>query len=207
MFEFKTIGNKDIGFRLLEARKRFERLFLFVVNTKQIIFRPLTISECESIYSLSNYIEDYILDEWVVSQCILSDNIDYLLNDAPAGAINSLANAIIKHSTISGIDEVASLLEREREEKNSTAGMLDSMVKVGAGHMLQNTKDITYKQQIKYVAFSEEVLGKKLELVKSSSLPKGKSVKNMTPETAAILSKENADKPDFTKDNAALRNL
>lgn len=196
----------SLGPIVLENKALFGSLFLYVIEGNTFIFRPILISEAESIYHLSEHLDEWVIDEWIVSKTIITDNLDYILNHAPAGLCASLSASILTSSTTEDIKEVARLLDEERASRSSTASVLDSMVKVGAGHLLKNTKNITYKQQIQYVAFAEELTGKKLEL-STQTLPKGKQRKTLSPETAAILSKEAAHKPDFRKDNAALRDL
>lgn len=196
----------ELAFELLEARQNFERLFLFDVLGQYFIFRPLFVSECESITALANYIDSFVIDEWIVSKTIVSKNLGYLLTDAPAGLVNSLANSILKNSILESMQIISSELDKSREFKSGTNEMLDFMVKAGAGHILKDTKKITYKQQIDYTVFAEQLLGKKLELVDPNNLPKDNKgrVRRLSPQAAAILSKEAADKPDFAADNAAI---
>lgn len=177
---------------------------MFYKHNQYFVFRPLLVSECESLTNLSEKIDTHILDEWIVSKAILSKNKDYLLNEAPAGLLSSLAGSVLKHSMPKDIKSMSDDLSKERELAETTNNLLDFMVKAGAGSLLSNTKDITYKQQIQYAVFSEQVLGKKIEFNTAISNKNGKP-KKISPETLAILSKNNAEKPDFAKDNAALK--
>ena len=198
--------SSDLARLVLDNKAAFGSLFLFNAHDRVFIFRPLFVSECESIYKLSDYIDESDIDEWVVSRTIITDNLSFILNDAPAGLCASLAAIILSKSTLEDIKEMSKMLEEERESKSKTANLLDSMVKIGAGHFLKNSKDITYKQQLEYVVLAEDMTGKKLELT-TQTLPKSKSGKKFSPEVAAILSKEAADIPDFKKDNIALKGL
>jgi len=205
--ETKELVHPDVGFGLLEARQRFERLFLFRLKGKTFIFRPLTISECESIFSLADYVDSFVVDDWIVTKTAISGDVNWLLNEAMAGYTASVASYIIKKSTLKDVEEIAILLDKERESKSAISCVLDSMVMLAAGHIVKDSKSLTYRQQIKYVAFAEDVLSKKLELAKPSSLPENKKNRKLSPEAARILSKEAADKPNFEKDNEALRNV
>ena len=196
----------DIGFNLVDWKISFGQVFLYTIDGHYFVFRPLKINECEAIYDSSSIVDSWILDEWVVSNTILYGDKGYILDDAPAGLCSSLATSILKNSTIGGVEEVMSLLEEERENSGTIANIIDDLVKLGAGHILKDTKNITYKQQIKYAVFSETVVDRKIELQKQT-LPTNLNNKKISPEAAAILSKEAADRPDFAKDNAALMNL
>lgn len=195
-----------LGFNLIEWKILFGQIFLFNFDGKYYAFRPLTIKECEALFSLVDHLEDYIIDEWVVNATILTDNKEYLLGDAPAGIVAVISNSLLAKSYTKDIEEILSKIEKERESKSSLINVIDYLIKVGAGNLLKDTKNLTYKQQIQYLVFSEEVTGKKFEL-KKQTLPSNKSGRNVSPEVAAILSKEAADIPNFIKDNAEMRNL
>lgn len=166
------------------------------------------VKEVEGLISLAEKLEDHIIDDWIVTNTLLNEeNKDYLLNTAPAGLAASLSNEILTRSAPKSIDETMRLVESERDSSSTTASnVIDYIVKMGAGNLLKDTKNITYKQQIQYLVFSEEVTGKKFEIQKQT-LPKNVTGKRLSREAAAILSKESADKPDFERDNQELRDL
>jgi hypothetical protein len=196
----------ELGPLVLEKKAAFWQLFLYDLYDHIFIFRPLLISECESIYNLSDYMEEFVVDEWIVSKTIITDNLDFILNAAPAGLCAELASSILDKSTLADLKEVASAIEVERNSRANTANVLDNMVKLVVPTQLKNSKDITYHQQISYVVLAEELTGRKLELT-SQTLPKNKQGKRLSPEAASILSKEAADKPDFKKDNDILKSI
>lgn len=201
-------GREDSSFfsNLIEWKISFGQVFIYHINEHSFAFRPLFVKETEALFELSSKIDEYIIDDWIVSKTILSSNADYLLEKAPAGWVSVIANSILAKSTSKSIEDTLVDIEKERGKKNTAGVVIDYIVKMGAGNLLKDTKNLTHKQQIQYLVFSEEVTGKKFEIQKQTLPPKMVG-KKLSPEAAAILSKEAADIPDFIRDNAELRDL
>ena len=88
-------------------------------------------------------------------------------------------------------------------------GIVNSTMLAGTGNILgKNYKQITAREQSKYLAIAENILGRKLEVqtVKQVKDKRGKT-KTLSPETSAMLSKEAADRPNIDADNKMFRAL
>lgn len=205
------ITSEEFSFLLLDLREKIEQLFLFELFGHSYVFRPLYISEIDSIAALSSIVSDYIIDEWIISKSLVLSTCDkeYLMTDAPAGVIAALARSVLLKSSPGGVDQVCKDLEQERAKISSDKGLIESTIVIGAGNILgKEHKRITAREQSKYLALAEFTTGRKLETESEATTvnKKGKKRK-LSPEAAAILSKEAADKPDFDADNKMLRAL
>lgn len=131
------------------------------------------------------------------------------MNDGPAGLIVNLSLSIIKKSSLGSVSDINKELEKQREKLGSDLGIIQATMLAGTGNILgKNYNRITAREQSKYLALSENIVGKKLE-VQTVNMPKTKNgkLRKLTPETAAMLSKEAADRPDIDSDNKMLRSL
>ena len=101
------------------------------------------------------------------------------------------------------------MLDAERQKLEMDDGLVDCTMLAGVGALLgKNYKRITAREQSKYLAISESITGKKLEVqTLSTQTTKGGKPKKLSPEAAAILSKESADRPDIDADNKMFRAL
>jgi hypothetical protein len=100
-------------------------------------------------------------------------------------------------------------LTKERDKLASDLGVVQTTMLAGTGNILgKNFKKITAREQSKYLAIAEAIIGKKLEVepVKQATDKKGRK-KPISPEVAAMLSPQAADKPDIESDNKMFRAL
>jgi hypothetical protein len=208
---YARVTSSRLGFQLLDLRKEFGQLFLYELGNEDYVFRPLNIKELEAIDALDGIVADDIIDEWVVKTTFLATTkqLEYLFESAPAGWVAVLSLSIIERSSPLDLKGTLKVLEDERAKLQVDEGLIKNMVLAGTGHILGDAHgSITYREQIKYLALSENILGRKLEV---QTLPTGKEgkakKKQMSAATAAMLSKEAADKPDFEADNKSYRAL
>ena len=189
--------------KLLDAFETHGQLFVFTLNTINMVFRLLTVSECNSITKMISVVNSDGVDEWVIDKCLILSTRD--LYDCPAGYINILAKKIIARSSISE-KEYLELVEAERGKSNNLDTLISSLlVKV---FPTSNPDKLDMLARTKLQAFSETVLNTKL-MLGSPDEPGPKRQKGYSSIAAkkAILSKENADKPNFEKDNSQLKGL
>ena len=196
---------------LLDLREKFGQLFLYSIGKHKYVLRALYLSELESITAVNGSVPDFIVDEWAVSKTLLGTTADedYLKSNGPAGTISVLAMSIIKLSSPGGVKEISAELEKQRQNLNSDLGVIQTTMLAGTGNILgKNYTRITAREQTKYLAIAESIVGKKLEVQTVAPVKeKNGKVRKLTPEVAAMLSKEAADKPDINSDNKMLRAL
>ena len=205
------INSEKFGFLLLDLREEFGQLFLYQFDKYFYVLRPLYLSELESAASMKHMLPDYVVDEWIISKALLGTTAqhDYLTDRAPAGILTVMAESIISLSSPGDIKKVTETLQQDREDLNSDTGIITSTMLSGAGNILdKDYRRITAREQSKYLALAESVLGKQLTVqpIKEIRDKKGNK-RQVSPETAAMLSKEAADKPDFEADNKTFRTL
>lgn len=206
-----SLTSDCFGFWLLDLRERNEQLFLYDYLGHKYVLRPLFISEIESITKVAPSIADYIVDDWVLNKCLLATTAskEYLMDDGPAGVISALAASIIKLSSPGDITKMAQTIDMERSKLESDQGIIHTTMIAGTGNLLgKNYKQLTAREQSKYLAIAETILGKKLEIQSTKQVvdKKGRK-KQISPETAAMLSAQAADKPDIEADNKMFRAL
>lgn len=206
-----SITSDRFGFWLLDLRERNEQLFLYEYLGHRYVLRPLHLSEIESITKIASIVADYIIDEWVIERTLLATTAskDYLENDCPAGVLEVLASSVITLSSPGDIVKMSDSLEKERQKLESDNGIVQTTMLAGTGNILgKGYKQITAREQSKYLAIAETILGKKLEVQSTKQVTdkKGRK-KQISPETAAMLSPDAADKPDIESDNKMFRAL
>ena len=206
-----SLSSEDFSFLLLDLREKFGQLFLYTIDKHKYVLRPLYLSEMESIAAITASVPDYIIDEWAVNKTLLGTTASesHLKEDGLAGTLSILAMSIIKLSSPGGVAEINAELEKQRQNLSSDLGVIQTTMLAGTGNILgKNYTRITAREQTKYLAIAESIVGKKLEVqtVAPVKEKKGK-VRKLTPEVAAMLSKEAADKPDIDSDNKMLRGL
>jgi len=205
------LENFTFSFRLLDLREEVGQLFLYTVDKFKYVCRPLYISELNTLKSLIGIVPEYVMDEWILSKCLLlSTATEEYLNDlSPAGLMSELAGSILKLSRTGDIQEINKNLEEERLKIQTDQGIIESTMLAGTGNVLgKNYQRITAREQTRYLALAETIVGKKLEVqtVKEVKDSKGRQ-KRISPETSAMLSKEAADMPDIEADNKMFRAL
>lgn len=206
-----SLTSDCFGFWLLDLRERNEQLFLYDYLGNKYVFRPLLLSEIESITKVAPGIPEYIVDEWVVNKCLLATTAskEYLNETGPAGIIPALAASVIRLSSPGDIIKMAQTIDSERSKLESDQGIIQTTMIAGTGNLLgKNYKQLTAREQSRYLAIAESILGKKLEIqsTKQTVDKKGKK-RQVSPETAAMLSPDAADKPDIEADNKMFRAL
>jgi hypothetical protein len=206
-----SITSDRFGFWLLDLRERNEQLFLYEYLGHNYVLRPLHLSEIESITKIGPVVRDYIIDEWILERTLLATTAsrEYLDESGPAGVIAVLATSIIEVSSPGDIIKMSASLEQERQKLEADNGIVQTTMLAGTGNILgKGYKQITAREQSKYLAIAETILGKKLEVQSTKQVTdkKGRK-KQVSPETAAMLSPEAADKPDIDSDNKMFRAL
>ena len=205
------VGSNNFSFLLLDLREEFEQLFLYTVLGKRLVFRPLYLSELESIAALIDKVPEFELDEWIVTRTFLGGEtgLSFLLDDAPAGFVASIAASLMAKSKPGDIKAVSDRLTQERSRLETDGGLFESTMLMGVGNILgKSYRKITAREQSRYLALAEKVLKAELTVTKVKEVT-GKTSKKraIDPATAAMLSAQVADKPDFESDNKNLRAL
>ena len=206
-----SLDSYCFGFRLLDLRERNEQLFLYDYLGHKYILRPLLISEIESIATIGPLTADYIIDDWIVAKTLLATTAsrEYIDDTSPAGVVSYLASSILGLSSPGDVAKMSQRLAEERAKLEGDQGIVNSTMLAGTGNILgKNYKQITAREQSKYLAIAENILGRKLEVqtVKQVKDKSGKA-KTLSPATSAILSKEAADRPNIDADNKMFRAL
>ena len=206
-----SLDSYCFGFRLLDLRERNEQLFLYEYLGHNYVLRPLYLSEIESITKIGPVVRDYVIDEWILERTLLATTAskEYLTESGPAGVVAILATSVIKVSSPGDIIKMSASLEQERQKLEADNGIVQTTMLAGTGNILgKGYKQITAREQSKYLAIAETILGKKLEVQSTKQVTDKKGRKRqISPETAAMLSAQAADKPDIESDNKMFRAL
>jgi len=194
----------DDSKKLLDAQERHGQLFSFTSRGIKVIFRALLVSELETIQKLATVCNPDGIDEWTVDKTLVWSNCDVYLQ--VAGFIHVLAEHILK---VSSMDEATykNLITSMRDNVSTLENMINAtIVKV---FPILDTKRLDMFTKVKYQAISEKVLNSEVLFgsdANNKKLPRpAPGFSSVTKQQ--ILSKENADKPDFDRDNAQLRNV
>lgn len=138
---------------------------LYYQSTKglEVIFRPLTFDEYETIMDLERYLDPAAINNTIVKMAVVfsTAGIQWVDNWKRAFDIDHIAQAILD---ISGFQNKARFFEL-MDEKRKLAKQVQSLMEIyictafKAISPLQ-LKDMTLEQQIELVAKAEEALGK-----------------------------------------------
>lgn len=190
------------GSKLLDSQREFGQLFYFLIDGIDVVLRPLTTAETETVASIGDTVPEYILEDWLITNTLVycSLGTDYILTDAKAGLAKALAGGLMVASNIQSEDEFKKELAEARS-KGSLSETIDAFIANAFKNMTRaDLRNLTQKTQIRYLVLAESLSGKQLEFGDQK-----KPGKKRSGNTAWMLSKEAADKPDFERDNAALR--
>lgn len=201
-------SSEDIE-RLLEAYTKHQQLFLFTVAKYdlRVIFRPLTIAEQEGISKLHKVCMPFGIEDWIISNTVVYSSAD--IDQLSAGTATKVANTILKASSIKDDKDYRAMLNVKRNGEST----LDFLVcaTINKAYPTVNVYDMNYSQQTKLLAVAENMIGTKLMIGEENNKKKrrGPAVPDgyTSIGKSEILSPENADKPDFKSDNAAMMGL
>lgn len=203
-----------MGFlNLVELKNKFYQIFLLHLGSKEIVFRLLTIREAEVISKLIDILPLYQIHDWIIENCVIDGDKEYLQNTAPAGYVEKVSDAIVERSSIKDSKAYMAKLDEYRNKVNTLQAVAESYI-CSAYKSLKpsDIKNMTYLEQIELLSKAEAILGKKLTLEGTGKKGKKKGAGPPTksgyvsdgPDVSSILSKEAADKPNFEEDNRAL---
>ncbi len=195
--------------KLLEAKIVFGQLFRFVTGHITLIVRALTISESETIISLSDQLEDSHLHDWILKRTLIYCNdVDYLMNNTKAGVVASIADKIMLISNINTEDAFKKEIVAKRESINTLQTVIESFISKAFQSLPPTTvKNLTQSQQLDYLCKAEALLGTKLELDKKPKRRRGPRIPDgysSIGEAPNITSREAADMPDFDADSRGM---
>lgn len=101
---------------LLKWKSKYGKIGTVTYDGKEVIYRPMTMNELDTFYSLVGKVEQSLLDEMLADMCVL--NMKKPADMLKPGNISSLADAIQKAS-LPPEDELKNELEKERNEAHS----------------------------------------------------------------------------------------
>ena len=197
--------------QLLDAHIEHKQLFLFKYNSYYAVFRLLTIAELESIRGLAKLCNLFFIEDWITSHAVIFTSD--ILDNTIAGISSKLAKSIVKKSDSSDEKNYIALLEEQRS-KTETLDMVTQSV-INRVFPTINISNLTFVEKTRLLAVSELMLNTKISIGANKKTAKGPKARPgyssiggaASEEASRILSKENADKPDFAKDNEMLRGL
>ncbi len=194
---------------LLVLREDHEHLFFIGKGSFEAIYRPLTLLEARMI-SGSNMLE-VELNDWIVKRCCLyiTGGMEQLLSIAPAGIADGIAQAILDCSQFQSEEAIEHGITQAREDLKLFENSVALFILIVFRNLTPKDIDnMTFYQQMKYLALAEEISGKRLAIgaqMEEKVDGKGRTFnKRLSPEAAAILARQAADKPDIAKDNKSL---
>lgn len=193
----------DDSKKLLDAQERHGQLFSFTIRGIRVIYRALTVSEIETIQRLADICNPDGIDEWVVDRALIWSNCS--LYDQVAGVISTVATRILSSSSLNEVG-----YKNLITETRSKVGTLENMINATIAKVFPSldTKRLDIYTKIKYQAISEKVLNTEVLFGEDANKKEPKVRPGFTSVSKSqILAKENADKPNFERDNAQLKNI
>jgi len=185
---------------VLVLKKEHEHLFYMHKGKFEVIFRPLTIRELKSATSAGQGITEVEINDWIVSKAILyvSLGLPMLLEDSPAGLIDTIADRVVTLSGYSSPEDFAEGLVNARESIASVEGLISTYLCAVFKMTPDSVQDLNFLQQMSHLALAEQIMDRPvdLETLLSGSEPAA--------QRGGMLSKAAADKPNMKKDNAML---
>jgi hypothetical protein len=169
-------------------------------RTYEIIFRPMTLAETKAVSLTGSAMAILDLNDLICSWCIVYANpaID---ERVPAALPDIVAQRIIEASGFNDQDNFVVLLNEARETTSTVeVGIEIFICKAFPGTKPRDVQNMTIYDQMEMLARAEIVLGTPLELGKTPTQGK----KRLSPDAAAILSRDAADIPNPKQDNVVM---
>lgn len=200
---------------LLTLKQEYEHLYYLDVAVNdvryEVVFRPLSFLETESVSEAAESLGRYETNDWVCRMGVLYCNrlVDkryfafFLNTKTPAGLADTIAESIVGVSGFESRDKYLRLLDKARKDVNTIQANLETFICTAfPGTKPMDVRKMNIHQQVEMLARAEKVLGQTLDLSPQDS--KKKRGQQLSPQAAAILSQEVADRPDPDKDNATM---
>lgn len=195
---------QEIVEKLFHAKLKYGQLFLFKINKKRYICRPLAISEIKAISDLSKLVNEVFIEDWILKTTYVfgDDSLEYILTKEKCFIAKTLVSSIVKKSNIDSEELFVDLLEKERKTTSTIQGTLEIFIqKAFPTANLHLSNSLTNFQQIQCIAKSESLLGTPLNIGKSKTRDKLKKYRFAEGATVLgpddITSPEVADKPEW----------
>ena len=189
---------------LLVLRQQHGQLFYLefpVGDTAyEIIFRPMTLAETKAVSLTGSAMAILDLNDLICKWCIVYANptID---ERVPAALPDIVAQRIIEASGFNDQDNFVVLLNEAREATSTVeVGIEIFICKAFPGIKPRDVQNMTIYEQMEMLARAEIALGTQLELGKTPTQGK----KRLSPDAAAILSRDAADIPNPKQDNVVM---
>ena len=145
---------------LLELKLKHGPLYTTTVKGINLLFRQMTYNEFDKFitiqesqgYSLADS-EDYILENCVV----YPENFN--INIIPAGAVSSIADAVLEASGFSSAKTAKRILESKREKASEVRGLMKAFVLATISTYSPEDLDcMTFSQLSERVALAEKII-------------------------------------------------
>jgi hypothetical protein len=145
---------------LLELKLKYGPLYSTVVKGINLLFRQMTYNEFDKFitiqesqgYSLADS-EDYILENCVVYPA------NFNINIIPAGAVSSIADAVLEASGFSSARTAKSILESKREQASEVRGLMKAFVLATINtYSPEDLDNMTFSQLSERVALAEKII-------------------------------------------------
>lgn len=152
----------EAGKKLLSLHKEIGQFFYFRHLHIEVLARPLTVAEVNTIEAMAETILGHIIHDWVCENSIIYCNIglDQLLNDEKAGYVKSIAESILSNSSLKGETDFLSLLTEKRNKIKQTDLYLENFVMTAFKNLtVKDLRSLTIPGYTELLARAEEILG------------------------------------------------
>lgn len=145
---------------LLELKLRYGPLYSTTVKGIDLLFRQMTYKEFDRFVTIqesqgysSADSEDYILE-----QCIIYPE-NFNINIIPAGAVSSIADAILESSGFSSARVAKRILESKREKASEVRGLMKAFVLATINtYSPEDLDNMTFSELSERVALAEKII-------------------------------------------------
>ena len=189
-------------------KRKYGDVYFWEIGDHRLIYRGLTLGEFRYFSDISEK-SDPLGEDFLLETAILWKDEDLDLDTAPVVAINSLIENILEATGITSLDTFKKLLNEARNYAQTAEGYSIAIICNAFGLDPDTVANFSLSKLTRYLALAEVVTGKKVEFEKPSRRRLGK--RTISDPTSlpkdAILSKDAADIPNMTIDNAAYRKV
>lgn len=145
---------------LLELKLKYGPLYSTTVKGIDLLFRQMKHSEFDKFATIqetqgysSADAEDYILE-----QCVVYPK-NFNINIIPAGAVSSIAEAILESSGFSSAKIAKRILEEKREKASEVRGLMKAFVLATiSSYSPEDLDDMTFSELSERVALAEKII-------------------------------------------------
>lgn len=202
--DISQILDPDKVDKLFHAKAEYGQLFLFKSEKYITVFRPLTIKESETLFSLSQKLNICAVEDWVFRTCFVTGNkdSDYFLNNGPFLYVTHVATKIPNLSSIQEEGVYKKTIFELREKTGRMQDVIESII-VKAYGGIRDVKDLTQIKQFQSLVNAENITGEVLDITDKKNTKK--ALRQATHGATVLGGAEDitsplvADKPDFNE--------